>query len=126
VRWPPPPKTPTRQVLAAGFGKPDEFGPNAKRTVDAFLAELEKTRARGYGVALEEAEPGVSAVATVIKPDDEDVVGVVAVSAPAFRLAKGRIAEVAQLANKAASDLAVVWPLRALVPSDTVIARAAS
>jgi len=102
-------------VLAAGFGEPGEFGPKARRTVDEFMVELERTRARGYGVALEEAEPGVSSVATIIKPHDAEVVAVLAVVAPAFRLPKTRLAEVAGLASKAASELALVWPLRALV-----------
>ena len=48
------------------------------------------------------------------------------VSALAFRLAKIRIADVAKLAKKAASDLAMVWPLRALVQSTSDEARAVS
>lgn len=48
------------------------------------------------------------------------------VSALAFRLPKNRIADVAKLAKKAASDLAMVWPLRALVQSTSDEARVVS
>src|SRR5262249_30007992 len=45
-------------VLESGFGTPNAYGPNAIRSVEDMLRELERTRERGYGLAVEEAEPG--------------------------------------------------------------------
>jgi IclR family acetate operon transcriptional repressor len=103
-----------RLVLEAGFGEKDEFGPKALRAIDPLQRELALTARRGYGVAMEEAEPGVASVACVVRPDERDVVGCVAVVAPAFRLQQDRIPEVAALARVAAADLATVWPLRSI------------
>jgi DNA-binding IclR family transcriptional regulator len=82
------------------------------------MAELETTRRRGYAVADEEAEPGVSSVAVAICPRENEFVGALAVVAPAFRLGLPRREEIAGLARKGAADLALVWPLRAFVQSD--------
>ena len=102
-----------RLVLEAGFGKASEFGPKALRSVESLQKELTLTAKRGFGLAMEEAEPGVASVASVIRPDGRDVVGCVAVVAPAFRLKQDRIPKIAALAQKAAADLGMVWPLRA-------------
>ena len=104
-------------VLSAGLGEPGEFGPNALRSVDALIKELDRVRARGYGTAIEEAEPGVSSVAVIIRPDAGEAVGALAVVAPAFRVSKKRIPEIAQVTIKAAAELSLVWPLRSLVHS---------
>lgn len=103
-----------RLVLAAGFGKVNDFGPKALRSVDALQKELTLTAKRGFGLAMEEAEPGVASVASVIRTDGDAVVGSVAVVAPAFRLPQERIPKIAALAQAAAADLGMVWPLRAI------------
>jgi IclR family transcriptional regulator, acetate operon repressor len=103
-----------RLVLEAGFGKADEFGPKALRSVAALQKELALTRKRGFGLAMEEAEPGVASVSVVIRSDAETVVGCVAVVAPAFRLQEERIPKIAALARAAADELGMVWPLRAI------------
>lgn len=103
-----------RLVIEAGFGNPSEFGPKALRSIDALRQELALTAKRGFGLAMEEAEPGVASVAVVVRPDGKDVVGCVAVVAPAFRLTQGRMQKIAALTQAAAADLAMVWPLRAI------------
>jgi IclR family transcriptional regulator, acetate operon repressor len=108
-----------RLVLQAGFGTKNEFGPRALRSIDALQKELALTARRGYGVAMEEAEPGVASVACIIRPNGPQVVGCLAVVAPAFRLTQERIPEVAALAQAAAADLAMVWPLRAMADENT-------
>lgn len=114
-------------VLEAGFGARGEFGPNALRSVDALSRELAQTRKRGYGLALEEAEPGVSSVAATIRPDGKAVVGAIAIVAPAVRLSADRIPQLAELAKKGADELGLVWPLREMAGFDDELpARAAS
>ena len=103
-----------KRVLQVGFGGAAEFGPKALRTVDAIREELRATKKRGYGTAVEEAEPGVSSIAVVIQPDKHEVVAVLAIVAPAVRLTKARIAEFAKIAKQGAVKLEFVWPLRTL------------
>ena len=101
-------------VLAEGFGKPAEFGPNAIRSVDALLRELSATNEKGFGLALEEAEPGVVAVATVIRAAEGDVVGTISVAGPVIRMTQERIPTLVSLLRSAARDIAMLWPLRKL------------
>lgn len=62
------PPTQVHDLIArnGGFGEPGQYGPNAVRSFDQLFAELEHTLARGYGIAVGEAEPGVTAVAAAI------------------------------------------------------------
>jgi len=111
-----PDETALRMVLAAGFGEPGAFGPNALRSVGALQRELALTRQRGYGVAVEEAEPGVTGVAVTVCPAPGFAQGVLAIVGPALRMTPERIVQVAAIASKAADELAMLWPLRLVVP----------
>ncbi|MDK1389786.1 IclR family transcriptional regulator [Sinorhizobium sp. 8-89] len=102
-------------VLDAGFDYPGGFGPNALRSADALLQELARTRDQGYGVAIEEAEVGVSSVAAAVISNQGNAVGAVAIVAPALRLHERRIPELAELARRTAEELAFMWPLRQLL-----------
>jgi DNA-binding IclR family transcriptional regulator len=94
------------------------YGPNAVHSVNALMKELKRTRERGYGVAIEEAESGVSAVAVTISPVKHDVRGVLAVIAPAVRMSEERIEEIAAVARKAADELAMVAATSGATHSD--------
>jgi DNA-binding IclR family transcriptional regulator len=109
-----PEETALKMVLAAGFGQPGAFGPNALRSVEALQRELALTRKRGYGVAVEEAEPGVVGVALTIRATTGVPRGVLAIAGPTVRMTPKRIIDLAAMARKAADELAVVWPLRML------------
>jgi len=101
-------------ALAAGWGRPGEFGPNALRSVDRLTKEIEITHKRGFGLALEEAEPGVSAIAAMVRPDGGDAVAALAIVVPAVRLDRARIATLGPIVRAAAEELASLWPLGAL------------
>jgi len=105
-------------VLAAGFGDRGEYGPNAVRSTNALLRELKKTRERGYGLAVEEAEPGISAIAVMVAPHGGGPKGVLAIVGPAVRMSEERIRELLKVACKAAKELELLWPLRRLHGSD--------
>jgi len=62
---------------------------------DELEEDLERTRERGYAVALEELELGLHAVAAPVLDGHGACVAAVSVSAPSYRLPKERIAEVA-------------------------------
>jgi IclR family acetate operon transcriptional repressor len=102
-----------QRVMKNGFGDADRYGPNAVRTIEAFLRELKNTTQRGFGVAVNEAEPGVTAVAAAICADKGGVaLGTVSVAGPSVRMTERRITELAPLVVQCASELASLWPLR--------------
>jgi DNA-binding IclR family transcriptional regulator len=107
-----------RTALKHGFADADRYGPNVVRTVDALLREIKATARRGYGTAVNEAEPGVTAVAAAIRPSDAAAaLGTVSVAGPSVRMTERRVRELAPLVVRAAADLAALWPLRDRVRS---------
>ena len=98
-------------ALAGGLGKPGLYEPRAIATVQDFVAELEKTRKRGYAVAMEEAERGVAAVAVAVRsPQTDDAVGTISIAGPVVRVVPARFKELSELLRRAALRLSVVWP----------------
>jgi DNA-binding IclR family transcriptional regulator len=96
-----------------GFDRADKYGPNVIRSVEALLREIKATARRGYGVALNEAEPGVTAIAAAIRAEDGGAgLGTVSVAGPSVRMTDGRIRELAPLVVQCATDLSGLWPLR--------------
>lgn len=98
---------------SGGFRGADKYGPNAVRTIDALLREIRATAARGYGLAINEAEPGVTALAAAIRSESGgSVLGTVSIAGPSLRLTEPRIQELAPVVMQHASELSRVWPLR--------------
>jgi IclR family transcriptional regulator, acetate operon repressor len=96
-----------------GFENADSHGPNVVRSIDALLKELEATARRGYGIAVSEAEPGVTALAVAIRSgNDGPVVGTVSVAGPGVRMTDKRIRELAPTVIDLAPELSSLWPLR--------------
>lgn len=86
-------------------------GPRALRDVAGLLQELAATRARGYGLALEEAEPGVKAIAVVVRAHDgQQVMGTISIAGPLVRMGPERDAEFFTLLQQAAGTLGLLWP----------------
>lgn len=79
------------------------------RTVDGLLADLGQIRARGYAVAAEEAEPGITAVAVAVVAQGR-AVGTLSVAGPSLRIEVGRIPALGALLARVAGMLAAVWP----------------
>lgn len=96
-----------------GFADAVHYGPNVIRSFEALFPELARTAARGYGIAMSEAEPGVTAVAAAISSGmDGAFVGTVSVAGPSIRMGEDRLAELGPLVIGAAQELSEVWPLR--------------
>jgi len=99
--------------LNGGFGEPGQLGPNAVRTFDELFKELERTKARGYGIALSEAEPGVTAVgAAICSGMNGAPVGTLSVAGPGVRMGEHRLSELGPLVVDIARQLSEIWPLR--------------
>lgn len=96
-----------------GFHAADKYGPNVIRSIEALLREIEATARRGFGLALNEAEPGVTALAAAIRSEDGGIaLGTVSVAGPSMRMTESRIHELAPLVMQSASELSSLWPLR--------------
>jgi DNA-binding IclR family transcriptional regulator len=68
-------------------------------------AELEHVRERGYAVAVDELEEGLTAVAAPIRNVHGDVVASISVSGPTFRLTDDRVEGVLPLLAEAAAEV---------------------
>jgi DNA-binding IclR family transcriptional regulator len=108
------------QIVAnMGFGDVDQQGPNVLRSIEDLLKELAITEQRGYAMAINEAEPGVSAVAVPIRVNGSGpALGTVSVAGPSVRMTTAQIEEMAPKLQSAAAELAELWPLR---PSATAL-----
>jgi len=96
-----------------GLQGADRYGPNVVRSEEALLRELKATVRRGYGLALGEAEFGVTAVAAAIRVSETSaVLGTVSIAGPSARVTEKRAAEISPLVQRTARDLAHLWPLR--------------
>lgn len=96
-----------RIALDTGLGRVT-LGPGTVTTLEQLRAELDRTRARGYGLALEEAEEGVGAVAVAVATRD-GVVGTMSVAAPIGRLDARRLETLVPALQRAAADMGRVW-----------------
>ena len=105
--------------LARAGGADTRFGPRALRNLDDLLHELAATRARGYGLSIEEAEPGVKAIAVVVRGyDGRRVVGTMSIAGPLMRMGPERDTEFHALLQQAAGTLSVVWPREEITLAD--------
>jgi DNA-binding IclR family transcriptional regulator len=78
----------------------------------ALLRELKATGRRGYVLACNEDESGVTANAAAIRPSrDSPALGTVSVAGPSVRMTGKRAQELAPLVLQTAGELAKVWPL---------------
>jgi DNA-binding IclR family transcriptional regulator len=105
---------------ADGLGRASvqkQLGPKATGNIDALLADLALVRRRGYAVAEEEAEPGVAALAVVVRDTNLGIIGTTSIAGPVVRITKSRYPAIVAALNEAASELAKAWPRRALTSS---------
>jgi len=96
-----------------GLKDADRYGPNVIRTIEALLRELKATARRGYGLAFNEAEFGVTAVAAAIRAGEGgSALGTVSIAGPSARITEKRAHELAPIVLRTAGELSSLWPLR--------------
>ena len=95
-------------ALDNGFGDADLGGPGRVRSLRALEKELDRTAERGFGLATEEAEAGVGAVAVAVRSGDL-LLGTMSVAAPLSRMSEDRIRELVPPLTRAARNIALVW-----------------
>ena len=96
-------------VSRQGFGKAEDFGPNAPRTIPAFIKELQQARKRGYGLNIDSSLAGIAAVAVpILHPVNGKPVGAVSLSGPSSRLNLARLKSFHPLLVNAAKELSAI------------------
>lgn len=103
-----------RIVSATQMRTPLWFGPNAAKNLDTFRQMLQKTRLSGFGVAIEEGEPGTAAVAVAVVDASGDgaAVGTLSLAGPLLRFDEERRLFFAARLRKVAHELGEIWPMR--------------
>ena len=99
-------------VKKRGYVVPARFGKPVVRDEASLINELAATRARGYGLAIEEGEPGTCAMARAILGRDGIAVGTVSVAGPSSRFTSERMKELAPDLAATVSEIADLWPAR--------------
>ena len=115
-----------RIVRKHGFSIPTRFNRSIVTDEPTLRAELCVSRKRGYGLACEEGEAGMVAIACPIffpQGLHTRAVGTVSVAGPVVRIPPARAAEIAKDLNAAASEFSEIWPMRQFVGGGPVIAR---
>lgn len=103
-----------RIVSARGFRQPTHAGKRVVSGVIELRQQLMETRRRGYGLAVEEAEAGIVALAVAFRAWDSSVApvaGTLSVAGPVVRIRKERYEELSAALARAARDVSAVWPL---------------
>jgi len=96
-----------------GLKDAGRYGPGVIRSVEALLRELKATARRGYGLAFNEAEFGVTAVAAAIRANGSgSALGTVSIAGPSARITERRAHELAPIVLRTAVELSNLWPLR--------------
>jgi IclR family acetate operon transcriptional repressor len=106
-----------RIMHAQGFvrGSTPGYGRKAVRDDAEFLAKLNRVRRDGYGLNLEEGEPGINAIAVAVRSDlqsQSPVVATIAIAGPSIRVTKKRLLQMLPGLRSAAREMTEVWPMR--------------
>lgn len=104
-----------RIACARGFRPPPHAGKRMVTGVVELRQQLAETRRRGYGLAVEEGEAGIVALAVAFRAwasPDAPVAGTLSVAGPVMRLRRERHEEIAAALAGAARDVCALWLLR--------------
>ena len=88
------------------LGRPEQFGPNAPRTVQAVLAQVQAARHRGYSITVETYTAGLNAMAAPIRLAGQAPLGVVSIAGPTVRFSEARMQTLAPELLSFAAQLA--------------------
>ncbi len=102
-----------RLVRERGFTVPARFNRQAFGDEAALLQELEATRKRGYGLAIEEGEAGTIVIAcAIVDTTKRSRGGSVSVAGPTTRMTDKKIPKIVDALCAAAADFSEIWPMR--------------
>jgi IclR family acetate operon transcriptional repressor len=93
-------------VSQQGLGMPDQFGPNAPKSLKALLKALHDTRKSGFALTEETYTPGLNAIAVPVGLAGQMPLGTISVAGPSSRLTRQRMLSIAPQLVSAAGQLA--------------------
>lgn len=87
-------------------------GPKAIDNLDDLRAEIRRTRQLGYGTQHEESEPGLAAIAMLVRDRlcGNAVLGAVSIGGPSFRIDRQRLEGFVEPLKAAVEEIATIWP----------------
>jgi IclR family acetate operon transcriptional repressor len=102
-----------KALLAFGAARADDgdlerLTPNTIVDPGKLETELKTTRARGYAIAVDELEPGLSAVAAPVVGADGKTVAALSISGPTIRMPSARLEELGALLVHHAAELSAL------------------
>jgi DNA-binding IclR family transcriptional regulator len=107
-----PPAEAHTLVEVQGFSVPERFGRQKVTSLLDLEAELERTRQRGYGLTVEEVEPGTAALAMAIKAArGKKSPGTISVLGPIIRMSPLAVEEIVPRLAAAVEELSELWPI---------------
>ncbi|MCX6411518.1 MAG: IclR family transcriptional regulator [Actinobacteria bacterium] len=71
------------------------------------VRDLEKTRQRGWGISIEEIEPGLVAIGAPVRGPDLRVITGIALAGPSMRITPDRYEQIGELLIRSAAELTV-------------------
>jgi DNA-binding IclR family transcriptional regulator len=83
------------------------YTPHTITTPEGLAAELAEVRARGWAIAIDEMEIGLTAVAAPVRNAQGDVMASLSVSGPTFRLGARRVPELAAAVTDTADEVSI-------------------
>jgi IclR family transcriptional regulator, acetate operon repressor len=104
-------------VARQGFGRPEEYGPNAPTSPLKLIDMLHDARKRGYGMTHDMFGPGLASMAVPIRRNGGGPVGILSVAGPTVRLPAERFAALLPSVQSAARDIASASATSALFAS---------
>lgn len=96
-----------RIAVRQGFGRPEDYGPNAPTTPMQLVALLDTARENGFATTKDTFSPGLSSIAVPILRPGESPVGVLSVAGPTVRFGEARFLAILPLLQQAARELAI-------------------
>jgi IclR family acetate operon transcriptional repressor len=94
-------------ALAVPAGPLEHLAPRTITDPAELRRDLERVRARGYAIAVDELEPGLWAVAAPVRDAGGTVVAALSISGPTVRLHEGLLDELGRLVRDEASTLSI-------------------
>ncbi len=108
-------------VAHQGFGKPEEYGPNAPTSPLRLLALLNEARKRGFGMTHDMFAPGLASMAVPVQRNNEIPVGILSIAGPTVRLPQERFQAFLPLLRTAAHEIAVASASSPLFASRRIV-----
>lgn len=104
-------------VARQGLGLPQDFGPNAPKTMKALLKALQETRKQGFGLTEETYTAGLNAMAAPVGLAGQPPMGTISVAGPSARLTRQRMLDLSHDLVSCAAQLAAAGAVSPLLGS---------